>query len=115
MRLNALVAAALALFVGACMPGSLDDLSKGGLKKPHTGGQSGHSPDAGPDAIASGGASGSSGESGSGGTGPILPVCADHMLGDNETDIDCGGQCPPCDVGSKCKVAADCAGASCIE
>jgi hypothetical protein len=110
MRFNALVAAAFALLAGACLPGSLDDLSKGGPHKPHTGGQSGQSPDAGPDAAGANGGGVGAGGGGSGGTGPILPACEDHMLGADETDLDCGGPCPPCEIGSKCKVNADCAG-----
>src|SRR5215471_13184353 len=112
MRLTVLLAAALALVVGACTTGSLDDLSKGGPKKNHSsGGHGGQSVDGGPDAVVS---SGGSGAGGQGGAGPGLP-CSDHLLGDDETDVDCGGVCPPCDVGLKCKVNADCTGGSCTD
>ena len=38
------------------------------------------------------------------------PSCTDLIKNGNETDVDCGGTCPPCAVGKKCSVATDCVG-----
>jgi len=35
--------------------------------------------------------------------------CRDHIKDGNETDIDCGGSCPPCGIGRACLVNGDCA------
>ncbi len=34
--------------------------------------------------------------------------CADHMQNTGESDVDCGGPCPHCQVGQKCSVYSDC-------
>jgi hypothetical protein len=34
--------------------------------------------------------------------------CGDHVKDGNETDIDCGGSCPPCAIGQACLVSGDC-------
>lgn len=40
--------------------------------------------------------------------------CADGMTGGDESDVDCGGgACAPCEDGRACRVASDCASASC--
>jgi hypothetical protein len=35
--------------------------------------------------------------------------CADHMVDDGETDVDCGGICAGCGSGQACDTSADCA------
>jgi hypothetical protein len=40
--------------------------------------------------------------------------CVDEVQDGTETDVDCGGgACPPCAVGQKCKVGADCTSSAC--
>jgi hypothetical protein len=39
--------------------------------------------------------------------------CDDQTKNGTETDVDCGGLCPKCDVGATCSGAADCASARC--
>eukprot|EP00736_Rhodelphis_marinus_P000834 Rmarinus@m.21633 len=34
--------------------------------------------------------------------------CADGLIGSFETDVDCGGECMPCETGKFCKLNADC-------
>lgn len=34
--------------------------------------------------------------------------CGDGELGGDETDVDCGGSCPACDLGQRCATGADC-------
>ena len=41
------------------------------------------------------------------------PSCDDRLLNEFESDIDCGGSCPPCDNGKACRSSADCALALC--
>lgn len=36
------------------------------------------------------------------------PTCDDRVQNANESDVDCGGQCPLCDNGATCTVGADC-------
>ncbi len=36
------------------------------------------------------------------------PNCYDGILNQNETDVDCGGVCPPCEVRMRCGVDRDC-------
>jgi hypothetical protein len=36
------------------------------------------------------------------------PACADGVLNQDETDVDCGGECGPCAAGSACSVPDDC-------
>ena len=40
--------------------------------------------------------------------------CQDGRLGENETDIDCGGSCPPCRLGQTCSGADDCENGECV-
>ena len=40
-------------------------------------------------------------------------TCADTVLGGDESDVDCGGPCAPCDDLSTCNTGADCASAVC--
>jgi hypothetical protein len=44
---------------------------------------------------------------------PKPPSCTDGEPNGKETDLDCGGLCPPCDDGKKCGVAADCTSSVC--
>ena len=34
--------------------------------------------------------------------------CLDRLLNQDETDVDCGGECEPCQVGEVCQIAQDC-------
>lgn len=36
------------------------------------------------------------------------PSCSDRIRNNTETDVDCGGQCPPCSVRQACRAASDC-------
>jgi hypothetical protein len=38
----------------------------------------------------------------------LNPACDDNIRNGDETDFDCGGSCGPCDIGSRCKLDADC-------
>lgn len=40
-------------------------------------------------------------------------TCTNKAFDPDETDVDCGGVCPKCGAGKKCKVAADCQSAAC--
>ena len=114
MRFNALAAAALALLVGACTTGSLDDLSRGGGGKRSSSGGKGGSPsvDAGPDSTLPTAGNGGLGSGGEG--GQPQSSCSDEMLGANETDVDCGGaDCSPCMTGQTCVLDSDCASGTC--
>jgi Sulfatase-modifying factor enzyme 1 len=42
-----------------------------------------------------------------------VPTCNDGVQNGTETDIDCGGSCPPCHPGQKCGNGNDCAGNNC--
>ncbi len=49
----------------------------------------------------------------SGATGPsdetgVVATCADDTMNGDETDVDCGGSCDPCDAGRNCMVFEDC-------
>ncbi|MFO0759458.1 MAG: SUMF1/EgtB/PvdO family nonheme iron enzyme [Byssovorax sp.] len=51
---------------------------------------------------------------GTGGAGGSLPGhCANLTKDGDETDLDCGGSCAPCDPGRKCTTSADCASGAC--
>ena len=50
---------------------------------------------------------------GSGGAGGATAHCSDGMRDDGETDVDCGGGCPPCADGDGCETGADCSSKSC--
>ena len=59
----------------------------------------------------------SSSSSSTGDTGepePVAPGCANGLQDVNETDVDCGGACSPCDAGATCVWYLDCASASCV-
>jgi hypothetical protein len=53
--------------------------------------------------------SGSPASTGSGST------CTDDQQNGDETDIDCGGSCPPCNDGSNCDGPADCVTGFCVD
>jgi hypothetical protein len=40
--------------------------------------------------------------------------CPDGLENGDESDVDCGGSCQPCDPGKGCKTGADCASQSCV-
>jgi hypothetical protein len=44
---------------------------------------------------------------------PCEPGCADNLKNGEETGVDCGGGCAPCLAGQGCKQNADCAGDRC--
>ena len=46
------------------------------------------------------------------GTAPT-PACTDGIKNGSETDIDCGGTCPPCATGKTCVANTDCASGVC--
>ncbi len=45
--------------------------------------------------------------------GEETPTCSDAKQNGAETDVDCGGTCPPCADGLKCGGAADCGSNAC--
>ena len=45
----------------------------------------------------------------------IVSLCTDKIKNYGETDVDCGGPCPPCDEGKKCIRNADCTTKYCYE
>src|SRR4051794_13788156 len=93
-------ALALALGGAAGCPGSVDSVSTS-----HPAGSGGTGSGTGP-------ASGSSGTGpGSGGAGG--PACTDGKQGGDETDVDCGGGCPPCAMGQGCAEPGDCLSGIC--
>lgn len=57
-----------------------------------------------------GGSGGGTGSAPSGGTGGTSePTCDDGMTNGEETAVDCGGDCPGCEVGAGCEASSDCA------
>ncbi|HWU86705.1 MAG TPA: hypothetical protein VN253_05505, partial [Kofleriaceae bacterium] len=38
----------------------------------------------------------------------LNPLCTDQIRNGEETDIDCGGTCGPCNLGDHCRVDKDC-------
>jgi hypothetical protein len=44
---------------------------------------------------------------------PAEPTCADHVANGDESDVDCGGSCPPCAQGLHCAGDADCSRGGC--
>lgn len=40
-------------------------------------------------------------------------TCGNKVLDGNETDVDCGGSCPRCTAGKKCKTGNDCTSTNC--
>ncbi len=65
------------------------------------------------------GTAGASGKAGAGGAGAGGAGgdpgggCTDGALGGDETDVDCGGSCKPCQDGRKCQKFSDCEGGIC--
>lgn len=45
-------------------------------------------------------------------TGP-QSTCSDDQLNQDESDVDCGGSCPPCDADATCNDGADCKSGRC--
>lgn len=43
----------------------------------------------------------------------IAPTCDDRLMNGDETDVDCGGSCPPCGANLACKDAMDCQSRAC--
>lgn len=39
---------------------------------------------------------------------PQTPTCVDHIKNGDETDVDCGSNCPDCVAGKYCEVGGDC-------
>jgi predicted extracellular nuclease len=67
--------------------------------------------------VSSGGTAGAGGQGGSGGTADAsvdaAPTCTDKAKNGTETDVDCGGSCPPCPGGKSCTTGADCSSSVC--
>lgn len=40
--------------------------------------------------------------------------CSDGVMNQDESDVDCGGSCPPCGNGKDCLVDSDCVSGSCV-
>src|SRR5690606_16745823 len=59
-----------------------------------------------------GGASGGGGAPGDGSV-CLAPRCTDGVMNGDESDVDCGGTCGPCDDGLDCVVASDCQSGVC--
>jgi hypothetical protein len=53
------------------------------------------------------------GQGGQGGTGTGGSDCSDGAQNGSETDVDCGGSCPPCALGKTCAAGTDCDSAFC--
>ena len=46
---------------------------------------------------------------------PTLVTCTNDVMGETETDVDCGGpDCPPCELGSSCEIDTDCQTSACL-
>src|SRR5215207_1716394 len=43
----------------------------------------------------------------------LNPQCTDLIRNGEETDIDCGGTCGPCNVGDRCNTTSDCDQSTC--
>jgi Thrombospondin C-terminal region len=56
-----------------------------------------------------------SAECGAGMTCEDPPTCTDGILDGDETDVDCGGSCPPCNDGEMCLEGPDCVSNVCDE
>jgi hypothetical protein len=41
------------------------------------------------------------------------PSCTDGITNGQESDVDCGGACEPCDIGDRCRRARDCTSGLC--
>jgi len=55
-----------------------------------------------------------SGQCGADMTCEDAPTCDDGVIGGDETDVDCGGSCPPCDDGEVCQLPGDCTSQICV-
>jgi hypothetical protein len=44
----------------------------------------------------------------------LSPSCTDRIRNGDETDVDCGGRCGRCDIGSSCRVDTDCDDSNCV-
>lgn len=78
-----------------------------------TGGDGGHGD--GGKGDGAGGSGGAGGELGGGGTGGAGAACSDEAIGPGETDVDCGGPCPPCADDLSCVVPDDCQSGVCTD
>lgn len=45
----------------------------------------------------------------------LAPSCTDGARNGDETDLDCGGDCPGCALGGACETALDCASGACTD
>lgn len=43
------------------------------------------------------------------------PTCTDKVQNQDETAVDCGGPCLPCDINQPCKINTDCEGQYCLD
>lgn len=48
-------------------------------------------------------------------TSPARATCFDGVQNGPESAVDCGGDCPPCERGSACRVPRDCSSGRCAE
>lgn len=53
-------------------------------------------------------------DAGSEGEASVAPRCDDGVRNGNETDVDCGGGCGPCEPCFRCKAATDCKTGNCM-
>lgn len=67
---------------------------------------------AGPGVTGVGGAGGSGAPTSTGAL-PPPPSCSDEVLGESESDVDCGGTCAPCAPGRRCNDGSDCVSDRC--
>jgi LPXTG-motif cell wall-anchored protein len=44
----------------------------------------------------------------------VVAACSDNVKNYGETDVDCGGLCPPCEEGKRCIKNSDCVGKNCF-
>lgn len=86
------------LLVAGCVP---DPTGQGGERAPTTGG----------DPVTT---TTSDEPTSSAASGPAS-TCDDGHRGPDETDLDCGGVCPPCAPGGQCESADDCQSATCVD
>ncbi len=60
-----------------------------------------------------GGVGGEASTSSSSSSSGMMAACDDGVRNGAETDVDCGGTCPPCAVGKVCIIATDCQSSNC--
>jgi hypothetical protein len=67
--------------------------------------------------VAEGSSDGSSSNNPEGGPASDAPVtsCTDGIKNGDESDVDCGGDCSPCQLNKACRAHSDCASAHCID